>query len=190
MCIRDRWNSCANNLVVYYRNLHLDFCTLKWLCFCLSRLYILSPFCRLSSVYYRSVWSEINKLIDWLNRKIFCNGVARKFFPVSKSRESPFSFPSLFSSFIVSCPHLSFLFSSCRFPFLLCFFFLFLAVEILATGSAGVSWAPPVGSTAEPQPKSNLERHSLKIRAALHLILRSRSSKISLNYVYLAIEES
>jgi len=30
----------------------------------ISRLYILSPSCRLSSVYYGSVWSEINKLID------------------------------------------------------------------------------------------------------------------------------
>jgi len=24
-----QWNSCANNLVVYYRNLHLDFSTLQ-----------------------------------------------------------------------------------------------------------------------------------------------------------------
>jgi len=32
----------------------------------MARLYILSPSCRLSSVYYGSVWSEINKLIDCL----------------------------------------------------------------------------------------------------------------------------
>jgi len=51
------------------------------------------------------------------------------------------------------------------FPFFLCFFSRFLALEFLARRSAGVSRVPLVGSTAEPQPKSNLEHYSFNIRA-------------------------
>ena len=74
------------------------------------------------------------------NTEIFCNGVARKFSPVSKFRESS-PFPSLlfsrFSSLVV-LTSLVFFYSSCFFPFLLRFLFFF-ALEILATGSMGVS---------------------------------------------------